>query len=231
LKGFLSKTVFSKLTSHFQRTKKWKSLDNAYVNFTHWAPVMGHDSDYAFTKEGLFANWIRHKAYFLGKCNFKAIDLVIPMAFLIRKDENGQDIIDIDSMSYIVISVKNKSSDSELKRKIYLSINEVEGVPNEDGKLKPGCKNSNLKLTLHSLNFINPSNNVISDKRLVDHWVKVSADKPYIAFSMSMGNTSLSDMSQLFIPEKSVCSLEISSSSLFRLSEVNIESCSACKVF
>src|SRR5438046_9281320 len=62
LKGFLSEVVFSQLTSHFKGTKKWKSLDNAYVNFTHWAPVMGHDSDCAFTKEGFFANWIRHKA-------------------------------------------------------------------------------------------------------------------------------------------------------------------------
>ena len=179
------------------------------MNFAHWTPIKGHDSDYAFTKEGLFANWICHKAYFLGKCNFKAIDLVISMAFLIRKDQDGQDIIDIDSMSYIVILVKNKSSDSEFKRQIYLSISEVDGVSGGDGKMKPGSKNSNLKLILHSLTFINPSTNVISNEKLVDHWIKASADKPYIAFTMNVDNTSLSDTSQLFIPEKSVCKLKI----------------------
>jgi hypothetical protein len=195
------------------------------VNFTHWAPVMGHDSDYAFTKEGLFANWIRHKAYFLGKCNFKAIDLVIPMAFLI------DGIIDLDSLAYIVISVKNKTSGAELKRQTYLSTNEVEGVPSEGGIMKSASRSSNLKLTLHSLGFINPSTNLISDENLVDHWVKPSADKPYIAFSMSMGDTSLDDTSQLFIPEKSVCELKILSSSLFRLREINIELFSVYEVF
>src|SRR5204863_8041846 len=135
--------------------------------------IMGHDSDYAFTKEGFFANWNRHKAYFLGKCNFKAIDLVIPMAFVMKKDRDGQDVIDLDSMSHIVISVKNKSSGSELKRQAYLSTNEVEGVPGEHGTMKPACKNSNLKLTLHSLGFINSSNTVISHENLVNHWVKV----------------------------------------------------------
>ena len=162
---------------------------------------MGHDSDYVFTKEGFFANWIRHKAYL---CNFKAIDLVIPMAFPRRDGE--QDVVDLDSMSYIVISVKNKSSGSGLKRQTYLSTNEVEGVLGEDGTMKPGSNSSNLKLTLHSLGFINSSTNVIGDASLVGHWVKASTDKPYIAFAMSMGNTSLSDT--LFIPEKSVCKLK-----------------------
>jgi hypothetical protein len=164
---------------------------------------MGHDSDYAFTKEGFFANWNRHKAYFLGKCNFKAIDLVIPMAFLM-----GKDIVDVDSVAFMVISVKNKTSGSELKRQAYLSRSEVEGVLGEHGTVKPGCKNSNLRLTLHSLGFINPSTTVIGDENLVDHWVKVSADKPYIAFTMSMGNPY--ETSQLFIPEKPVCKLELS---------------------
>ena len=168
---------------------------------------MGHDSDHVFTKEGFFANWIRHKAYFLGKCNFKTIDLVIPMAFP-RRNERGELIVDLDSMAFIVISVKNKSSGSELKRQTYLSTNDVEGVLGEHGTIKAGSKSSNLKLTLHSLGFINPSTNIIGDDNLVDHWVNVSADKPYIAFTMSMGNTSLSDA--LFIPEKSVCKLKIS---------------------
>jgi hypothetical protein len=169
---------------------------------------MGNDSSTAFTKEGFFANWIRHKAYFLGKCNFKAIDLVIPMAFPTKTDHDGQDIINLDSMSHMAISVKSKSSGTELKRQPYLSTNEVEGVPGENGTMKPGSKSSNLRLTLHSLGFINPSTNIISDDNLVDHWVKASADKPYIAFAMSMGKTATE--SQLFIPEKSVCKLKIS---------------------
>ena len=167
---------------------------------------MGHDSDHVFTKEGFFANWIRHKAYFLGKCNFKAIDLVIPMAFP-RRNERGELIVDLDSMAFIVISVKNKSSGSELKRQTYLSTNEVEGVL-VNMENKAGSKSSNLKLTLHSLAFINPSTNIIGDDNLVDHWVNVSADKPYIAFTMSMGNTAL--LIALPIPEKSVCKLKIS---------------------
>jgi hypothetical protein len=202
LRGFLSKAVFEQLTSHFGRTKKWKSLDNVYVNFTHWAPVMGHDSDYAFTKEGLFANWIRHKAYFLGRCNFKAIDLVIPMALPRKNGSGNQDTLDADSMAFIAISIKNKRSGSDPKRQRYLSTNEVEGVLGEKG-IKPASKSSNLKLTLHSLSFINPSINV-DDENLVDHWVQVSTDKPYIAFAMSMGDTSLSDTSKLLVPEKAV---------------------------
>jgi len=55
---------------------------------------------------------------------------------------------------------------------------------------------------------LNSSTNIICDENLVDHWVKVSADKPYIAFAMSTGNTSFSDTSQSFIPEKSVCKLK-----------------------
>ena len=104
--------------------------------------------------------------------------------------------------------MKTKSSGTELKRQTYLSTNEVEGVPCENGTIKPGSKSSNLKLTLHSLAFINPSTNIMSDENLVDHWVKTSADKPYIAFAMSMGKTAAE--SQLFIPEKSVCKLKIS---------------------
>jgi len=164
---------------------------------------MGHDSDKAFTKEGFFANWIRHKAYFLGKSNFKAIDLVIPMSFRMGEGLGDQDIIDLDSMAFIVISIKNKTSGSELTRQQFLSTSDVEGVLGDEGTVKPASR-SNLKLTLHSLGFINPSTSVIGDESLVNHWVKPSAIKPYIAFTMSMGNTLLSDKSQLFIPEKPV---------------------------
>jgi hypothetical protein len=104
--------------------------------------------------------------------------------------------------------VKTRSGGSELKGQLYLSTNEVEGVPSEHGSMKPRSKSSNLRLTLHSLGFINPSTNIISDENLVDHWIKMSADKPYIAFAMSMGNTS--ETLQLFLPEKSVCKLKIS---------------------
>jgi len=89
-----------------------------------------------------------------------------------------------------------------------LTTDKVEGVPGEHREMKPRSKSSNLRLTLHSLGFINPSTNIISDDNLVDHWVKPSADKPYIAFAMSMGNTT--EASQLFIPEKPVCKLKIS---------------------
>jgi hypothetical protein len=187
---------------------------------------MGHDSDKAFTKEGFFANWIRHKAYFLGKSNFKAIDLVIPMVFRMGEGKGDQDIIDLDSMSHISIQIRCKTGGSELMRQQYLSTSEVEGVPNEQGIMKPASR-SNLRLTLHSLCFINPSTSIISDENLVNHWVNSSSAKPYIAFTMSMGNTSLSDDSQLFIPEKPVYKLKISPSSLFRVKQINIVLCSA----
>ena len=40
-------------------------------------------------------NWICNKAYFLGKCNFNAINLIIPMAFPRKEDRANQSIIDV----------------------------------------------------------------------------------------------------------------------------------------
>lgn len=159
---------------------------------------MDGDAGAAFTKEGLFMNWLRHKAYFLGKSNFKAIDLGIPIAYWFG------DTIDFDSMSIIVISVKSKTGDTDALRTKFLSKQDVEGIVGEGGGTIPANKNSNLRLTLNSLAFIKPDANTIADESLHGHWIQSTVNQPYIAFAMSLGDTHLTDGDKLFVPEKNV---------------------------
>src|SRR5208282_3195208 len=55
LKVLLCPEVYNQLQTHFAAEEKWKSLDKAYVNFTHFAPVMDRHDGFAFTKDGFFA--------------------------------------------------------------------------------------------------------------------------------------------------------------------------------
>jgi hypothetical protein len=55
LKVFLRPEVYNQLQTHFKETEKWKSLDKAYVNFTHFVPIMDGPDSFAFTKDGFFA--------------------------------------------------------------------------------------------------------------------------------------------------------------------------------
>ena len=167
-----------------------------------------------FTKLGFYGSWLRHCAYYLGKQNFAAIDLVIPMAYI----SNGP--IDENSISYIVISVKNGRETEHIKME-YLTRESVEGVPQKERPSKQrkisqqsvpkkdkertiACDES-INLTLHSLMFINPEGTIGEMERSDSTWIETSAEKPYVAFLMTMGNPDQID--NLFIAEKNVFSL------------------------
>jgi hypothetical protein len=115
--------VFNQLENHFKDTSKWKSLDQMYVNFTHWVPVKENHDDIPYQKQGFFVSWLRQIAY-ICHSNFPAIDLVIPMA---RRREHGNDTVDPECMSGIFISVKNRAG-TEGIRWDYLPREVVEGV-------------------------------------------------------------------------------------------------------
>jgi hypothetical protein len=67
------------------------------------------------------------------------------------------------------------------------------------------CDKSTINLTLHSLTFINPEGTIGETERSDSTWIETSAQKPYIAFVMTMGNTDRAD--KLFIAEKNVLSI------------------------
>jgi hypothetical protein len=195
LKVFLRPEVYNELQTHFGKEEKWKSLDKAYVNFTHFAPVMDRHDGFAFTKDGFFAGWQRHVAYFLDK-NFAMCDLAIPMAFRFRNT------IDPDCMSYIIISIKNRDGTEKIKDP-FLTRECVEGVTSQ-GKIKPVGEDVNVRLTLHKLKFINPQGIPGSGDISDDAWIQTTKDKPFIAFAMSMGKTERD--SDLFVGEEKVIS-------------------------
>ena len=187
--------MYNQLRTHFGEVGKWKSLDNAYVNFTHFAPIRSGPDGFAFTKDGFFAGWQRHVAYFLDK-DFHSFNLAIPMAF--RFHNTCDDTIDPDCVSYIVISIKNHEG-TELISERFLPRECVEGVLS-DGK--PFQKDVNVALNLNKFKFINPDGIPgpvdISD----DAWVQTGPEKPFIAFAMSLGDTER--QADLFIGEESV---------------------------
>jgi hypothetical protein len=218
----LKKDVFDQLEAHFKTTKKWKSLDNAYVNFTHWTYVRGAHDSVPYQKEGFYVSWLRHNAY-ICQSNFPSIDLVIPMAF--RYFRSNVDVVSPECVSIIAISVKNCEG-TEGHEMEFLSKEAVEGVrvvaeqPRDNSKKRKrndGAKagddqeikythdddNLNIRLTLNALKFINPDN-VTSATDYNDCWIEPSSDKPYIAFAMSMGETERKE--NLFIAEMNVSS-------------------------
>ena len=197
LKVFLQPEVYDQLQTHFGEADKWKSLDNAYVNFTHFAPVRTPRDGLAFTKDGFFAGWQRHVAYFLDK-NFHSFDLAIPMAF--RSRNACIDTIDPDCMSFIIISLKNRDG-NEMIREPFLTRECVEGVYRQSNIESVG-EHVTVALTLNKFKFINPGGIPgpvnISD----DAWVQTAKDKPFIAFAMSLGDTARE--TDLFIGEEMV---------------------------
>lgn len=177
--------VYSQLQKHFEKMEKWKSLDNAYVNFTHFTPIMEKSDGFAFTKDGFFGGWQRHVAYILEK-KFPACDIAIPMAF--RFSDN----ITPDCISYIMISLKNRGG-NDMIGEDYLPKKCVEGVYSSgesgENKIVKSGKADLLALTLHSLKFINPKHIPSSRDIPDDAWIQTTKDKPFIAFAMSMGST------------------------------------------
>ena len=210
----MKRDVFDQLEAHFKSTKKWKSLDGAYINFTHWTLVRGDHGSLPYQKDGFYVSWLRHTAY-ICQTNFPSIDLVIPMAF-----RNHIDVVNPECMSYIVISVKSCTGTEEYE-KDFLSKEAVEGVivledtgkgkgkdDDDNGKDKPKPKythsneNLNIRLTLHAVKFINPDG-VYSARTNDDQcWIRPTADKPYIAFAMSMKQIERTE--NLFVAEKNV---------------------------
>lgn len=195
----MKRDVFNQLETHFGATKKWKSLDRAYVNFTHWALVDGDHGSVPYQKNGFYVSWLRHNAY-ICQTNFPSIDLVIPMAF-----QNGE-YVTPECLAYIAISVKNYNDTEGIEMDV-LSKEAVEGVitvtdndkrrkveigdigdNKTDAKYTHSNSNLDVRLTLNAVKFINPSgvSSVTNDD---ERWIKPSESKPFIAFAMSMEQT------------------------------------------
>ena len=125
--------------------------------------------------------WNRHLAVFC-KAYFPNIDLMIPMAY---QPTTGADF-DEDCMSYMLISVKNKSSGNENIRSSFISGHNVEGRP----RGQPGTKDNHY-LGLKRLRF------VYGEER---GWIKHSKTRPFLAVVLSMGETARMD--NLVVVEK-----------------------------
>ena len=204
--------VFNQLEAHFNKTKKWASLDRAYINFTHWTFVKGDHASAPYRKQGFYVSWLRHNAYICQSC-FPSIDLVIPVAF---PDEEG--VVTPECMSCIVISVKLCNQTEGIEMKGLLSKEAVEGVTkvrvnkkeddsnkkrkldnDQDGKDKKADAyythdnpSLNIRLTLNAVKFINPGG-VTSATDSDERWIEFSEQKPLIAFAMSMAQTDRSE--------------------------------------
>jgi len=203
------------METHFSNTKndrcpQWKSLDRAYVNFCHWGVTQGGPDSHEFTERGFFVNWLRHKANFLKHVNFPRIDFVIPMAVL-PKERVGDQILQPSDMSFIVISVKNKHYSGEVVSMPYIPREYVEGdrkpcteksekiFPAKRRKRKadesttpskwesdiPMVSKHNFHLDLNSLPFVKAVNNNSTH----GPFPQTNKDKPFIAFTMSLGDT------------------------------------------
>ena len=179
---------------------KWATLDNAYVNFTHFARIKEDDSGHAFTKFGILHAWRRHAAYFMG-ARFPRVDIFIPIAY-VAKDFT----VTPESMSGIVISVKNHSGtkhDSLSKEE--LEENYVLGTLNDTGQYLAANVKSNLLMSLGTIHFLYPRGQVkAAEPNLEPHeWIEFTEHNPYIAFAMSIGSRHIS-REKRFVPEPQV---------------------------
>ena len=196
--------MFNQLEAQFVATEKWKSLEGAYVNFTHWAFVQGDHASVPYQKKGFYMSWLRHNAY-ICQSGFPSIDLVIPMAF-----PNEKGIVTPECMSCIVISVKNCNQTEGIQMEGSLSKEAVEGViaVRDNNKKKDNKKRKvegetdtkadafythdnhslNVRLTLNAVKFLNPGG-VTSATDDDERWIQFSEHKPLIAFAMSMAQT------------------------------------------
>lgn len=177
---------------------KWTTLDNAYVNFTHFARIKEESNGWSFTKYGIFHAWRRHLAYFMGG-RFPCIDLLIPLAYA-----DSDDYITPDIMSYMVISMKNRTGTNQdsLSEK---SIDEasVLGTPNGQEKYVKPSSQSSLNLALRTLAFIHHDSKSNPIDGEVKEWIEITERNPYIAFVMSFDSGSIRD-NRRFIAETQV---------------------------
>jgi hypothetical protein len=149
---------------------KWAALDRAYINFSHFSIVKAHDDEPTYSKIGLFAMWNRHLAV-ICKAYFRHIDLMIPIRY--------QGPFDEESMSYMLISVKNKSYGKNDIESSYISRQNVEGTPRVKSR-----KKHNHFLGLKRLRFVYGKE---------QEWIKHSETRPFLAVVLSMGETDRMD--------------------------------------
>lgn len=89
----------------------WQSLENSYVNFSHFTEEIGHKDAYdSLTAEGLLACFLRGCAI-QCKQGQPGIDMVIPMAVLPRP-RSIYSAVSISHISAIIFQIKNKRQDS-----------------------------------------------------------------------------------------------------------------------
>ena len=204
LKAFLHDEVWKDFTkfgtiSEKEKTiwaKKFATLDNAYVNFTHFVRVKNQPNSWAFTKFGIFHAWRRHAAYFMG-AQFPCVDILIPVAYA---DKDG--IITLETLAHILISVKNYSgTSSDSMSRDHLEEDFVLGKPNEKGEyLKPTTK-STILLSLRTIPFIKGKSTANNPE--IHNWIESTEHNPYIAFAMSIGSGDVKSEKR-FVPETQV---------------------------
>ena len=176
--------------------KKFATLDNAYVNFTHFTRVKSQPNSWAFTKFGIFHAWRRHAAYFMG-AQFPCVDILIPLAYA-----HENDTITLETLAHILISVKNYSGTSnDSMSKDHLQEEFVLGKPNENGEyLKPATK-STILLSLRTIPFIRGKSTANTPE--AQNWIENTERNPYIAFAMSIGSGDVKSEKR-FVPETQV---------------------------
>jgi hypothetical protein len=182
--------------------EKWATLEQGYVNFSHFVRVKGNESGWSFTKFGIFHAWRRHAAYFMG-ANFSCIDILIPLAYI-----DGDGTISLERLALIAISVKNHSGTSnDSVTKDFLNEEIVLGRPNTKGKyVKPDYK-SNLLLSLGKLPFICRKEDAATDP-VNRMYIEVSEHNPYIAFVMSIGSGDKLQGKHTLVPELQVLKID-----------------------
>ena len=104
-----------------------------------------------------------------------------------------------------VIALKDKGKGKgKGKEKVKAKQSQVGGQDEAEAKYTHCDDNLNIRLTLHALKFINPDGVYAAGTDNDECWIKPTADKPYIAFAMSMGQTERKE--NLFVAEKDVTS-------------------------
>ena len=88
----------------------WQSLENSYVNFSHFTEDVCHKDAYnSLTTEGLLASYFHRCAIQCRQCQ-AGIDMVIPMV-VIPASEAIYSRVSISHISAIVLQIKNKKDD------------------------------------------------------------------------------------------------------------------------
>jgi hypothetical protein len=108
----LFQDTWVKAMKHFS-PDVWRSLENSYVNFSHFTEEIGHKDAYdSLTADGLLACFFRGCAI-QCKQGQPGIDMVIPMAVL-PGSRSIYSPVSISHISAIIFQIKNKGKDARL---------------------------------------------------------------------------------------------------------------------